>query len=498
MCIRRTLCAVVTALLLSAGSLFAQQDRDVVTITIFNTTDEHGHLLPQVSSGSGNTYGGAANVLTWLVERERYDPEEHILLSGGDNWTGASISTWFEGVPMVQAFNMMAYDASAIGNHEFDFGREQLGFRIEEAQYPYLAANIRYADTGELVEFARPYVILEASGVSVGIVGLTTRSTPNNTNPRNIGDLVFTDYVAALEEFVPQMREDGAEVIVVLGHVCARELVEIAADNAGIADVMFAGHCHQRFSEAVNGITIVASGSRLRSYARITILYDRASGRVVEVEPEIVRVRYVTNEGNPVESEVRLEALIAEWREDADSLLGEEIGYTFTGVERRSSMMGNWVADAWLWAYPHADIALTNWAGFRAPVDSGPITVGDVVTVMPFENRIIEVAISGAQLVANLRCCGGAAAGMTYTRGGRVTLNSQRRFHPDSTYYLLVNDFMYLGGAGYLFDEQDLQAYDTSIHWRQPVIDFTKSLGTSRTRPIEDFLDATARTPRGR
>lgn len=117
---------------------------------------------------------------------------------------------------------------------------------------------------------------------------------------------------------------------------------------------------------------------------------------------------------------------------------------------------------------------------------------------MPFENRIIEVAITGEQLAANLECCGGASGGMTYTSRGRVRLDSNRSFHADSTYYLLINDFMYAGGAGYLFDKQELQAYDTSIQWRQPIIDFTRSLGTSRTRPLEDLVDAAARTPRGR
>ena len=497
---RRTRGAVVigVGMVLLIGPACSHQDSDIVTITIFHTTDEHGHLLPQVPTGSDRTHGGAANLLAWLSDFEGYDSDEHILLSGGDNWTGASISTWFEGAPTVQAFNAIGYDAAAIGNHDFDFGRTEMEQRFAEAEYPYLSANIRYAESGEQVEFAEPYTMLHANGVSVGIVGLTARSTPVTTHPRNVSDLEFTPYVEVLERLVPRMRQQGAEVIVVLGHVCADELVEVARSKPGLADLMLAGHCHERFSEVVNGTPVISSGSRLRSYTRIDLLYDSIIHQVVDVDSDIERVNYDTEAGNPVEPDAELARLIAEWQEEADSLLSERIGYTVTGVERRSPIMGNWVADAWLWAYPHADIALTNWPGFRAAVDSGPITIDDIVGMMPFDNRLIEFAITGADLVANLLCCGGAVGGMTYTANGDVELNATGQFHPDSTYYVLVNDFIGTGGAGYLFHQQGLENYDTSINWRQPVIDYTRFLQTSERRPLEDLVDPAARTPRGR
>jgi len=222
-------------------------------------------------------------------------------------------------------------------------------------------------------------------------------------------------------------------------------------------------------------------------------LYDRGSDRLVKVDQEIVRARYATDEGNPVVPDPSLSAVIEEWRSDADSLLGQQIGFTTNGVERRAPMMGNWVTDAWLWAYPHADIALTNWAGFRAAVDTGAITLGEVVAVMPFENRIIEVAITGEQLKANLECCGGASGGMTYTSRGRVRLNSNRSFHADSTYYLLINDFMYAGGDGYRFAEYDPDAYQTGIDWRQPVIEWISALNTTEADPLDNYLDDTRR-----
>ena len=144
---------------------FVQAQENTVEINILHTGDEHSWMRSfKPSRFTSTLQGGAANIYSWWLENEGYDPDTFLLLSSGDDWTGPAISTWFEGQPMVEAFNLMAYDASAIGNHEFDFGRDVMAQRFEEALYPYLAANIRDAVTGELADFATPYVILELKG----------------------------------------------------------------------------------------------------------------------------------------------------------------------------------------------------------------------------------------------------------------------------------------------------------------------------------------------
>ena len=484
---------VLVALVSLAAPSAAQNTADVVDITIINTADEHGWLQPLVPFGSDSTLGGAANIYSWWVEYEGYDPATHLLLSGGDNWTGPSISTWFAGAPMIEAFNLMGYDASAIGNHEFDFGREVMADRFANANYPYLAANIRDAETGELADFAIPYTLIEVNGVIVGIIGLTTTDTVSTTHPRNIGDLIFTDYDDALEEFVPQMREQGAQIIVGLTHACPNELTNLAVSNGDLIDALFAGHCNWRGSSLVNDVSIMGSGDAWRGYARLTISYDRAAGDIVGFDQAVVEVAYITEDGNPVTPDAEVAALVDEWQAAVDETLAVEIGYTETGIERRSPMMGNWITDAWLWAYPTADVAITNWGGMRQSVEAGPITMGDVVGVLPFDNVLIDVEITGAQLAENLACCGGAVGGIYFVPGAPITFLDGREFDPDATYHVLINDFMYFGGDDYLFSEQDPDAYDTGIQWRQPVIDYTQWLATSPDAPLEGFLDDTVR-----
>lgn len=491
---------------------FAQDDEGPIEITIINTSDEHGWINSFTPFGSDTTYGGAEMIFNWWVAREGYDPADdaYLLLSGGDNWTGPPISTWFEGEPMVELMNWMGYDASVIGNHEYDFGRGVLQDRIAEADFPYLTANTRFADSGEQVDFAEPYVILEAAGVKVGVVGLTTLDTPTSTHPKNIGDLVFIDYAEALEEVVPMVRDEGAEIVVVNTHACVGDLIGLAENLSVEVDAMFAGHCNEMDVEEIAGIPILGSGWAWRSYARLTLEFEPAEGMVTGYDADVVSVEYPA-----VRPNADVLALVDPWQEKVEAELGTEVGYLANDMPRQSWLQANWVTDAWLWYYPSADVAITNFGGLRQEVLAGPVTVGDIVGVLPFENRIVEVQITGAELAENLAVAGGAVGGIRYTmlldgeeltefdRHAEPNPNMEvviefldgREFDPDALYSVLVNDFMYSGGDGYLFGEQDPNGYDTGIQWRQPVIDWTVSLDTTEADPLENYLDAEPRGP---
>ncbi len=470
-------------------------------VTILHTNDEHGWLQPYMAYGSPITEGGVANLMSRFREIEGYDPDapdSFLLLSSGDNWTGPSISTWFEGEPVVEVMNAMGYDVSVIGNHEFDFGRDVLNQRIAEADFPFLSANIYYTDTTTLADFATPYIIKEVNGVDVGLVGLTTTSTPWTTHPKNITDLTFGDYEEALRREVPNMRAEGADLIIVVGHVCSSELAPLAeaVSDLDIA-VMQGGHCHDTVVEEVNGTLIIESHWAWRAYGKTELYLHPTTHEVLAYVHEVILNEYITDEGNPVTPDPEIEAIVDYWQDEADAVMGEVVGYTETGLPRRSWTQVNYVLDSWLWAYGTADFAISNWGGFRADIDAGDITVGDIVGVLPFENRIVDCAITGAQLVENLECCGGAVAGFTYTYHtvgeqtivDSVTLPDSSPLDMDAIYHVLVNDFMYAGGDGYLFETQDPEAYDTGIQWRQPVIDWTKAQNTSVDSPIDPLID---------
>jgi 2',3'-cyclic-nucleotide 2'-phosphodiesterase (5'-nucleotidase family) len=342
-----------------------------------------------------------------------------------------------------------------------------------------------------VADFTQPYALFEVNGVQVGAIGLATLATPSTTNPRNLTGLDFTPYEDALREFVPEMREQGAQVVVALTHVCMDELADLARATDGLVDAMFAGHCNETGTRTVAGTTILGSGTAWRSYARLTLAVDAETGAIVDSDAAVVDVAYPLD-APPVTPDPAIAALVARWETAANAELDEPVAYATESIARQSSAMLNLVTDAWLWAYPAADMTVTNTGGFRQDLPAGTLTRGDIVGMLPFDNTLIAVNVTGAQLLDNLRCCGGAIAGLTVD-GDTATLADGTPLDPDATYTVLINDFMYFGGDGYLFGVQDPDGYDTGINWRQPVFDYLLSLETRADNPLEDWLDTTNR-----
>ncbi|MBT6059163.1 MAG: hypothetical protein HOG51_14085, partial [Gammaproteobacteria bacterium] len=245
-------------------------------LTVLYTNDEHGWME---GTQEGNS---AANLLGLWREKEGYSEDgPFLVLSGGDHWTGPAISTWFEGEGMVELMNSMAYDATAIGNHEFDFGLDNLQQRMEQADYPYLAANINWkpgADSrieeNNLIEFL-PSTILELNDLRIGIAGLSTTETPQATNPINVRELDFTDYEPALRRSVADMTSEDVDMIFVVAHVCMAELEPLAEKIADLnISLIGGGHCNELVAQKVGDTILLEGGSNYRSYAKAKFSYD--------------------------------------------------------------------------------------------------------------------------------------------------------------------------------------------------------------------------------
>jgi 5'-nucleotidase / UDP-sugar diphosphatase len=457
-------------------------------LTILYTNDEHGWMA------ASDERGGAAGMLRRWREDEGYTEDgPFLVLSGGDTFTGPALATWFDGESMIEVLNAMGYDAAAVGNHEFDFGIDGLAARAAEAAFPFLAANITPDDPDHPIgEIVLPYVVQEVGGfpggatVKVGIVGLASVRTPRTTMPTHVAGLTFENYAPALAEVVPQVRADGAEVVVVTSHLCSPELRALTPLAAELEVAMIGGgHCHERFSRVDQDVVLVEGGWQMNAYGRVDLTLDPQTHAVID--------RAVTVKANPAgEGDAAVQAIVDRWQAILDEELLVTIGYTERGIDRNSNAMYNMVTDAWLAFYP-ADVAMSNPGGFRQDIDPGPITLADVVGVLPFDNVLVDVTLTGEQLVASYEHGSRqvAVSGLT-KEGGQYRVNGAP-LDMDATYQVLVNDYMYVGGDGYRFETYDPDAYQTSIDWRQPVIEWIDALETTEADPLDAYLDTARR-----
>lgn len=471
-----------------------------MVISLVGTNDLHGHI------GSLPIFAGYLRNLRAARER---DGGRVVLLDGGDLFQGTLESNLNEGAAVIDGYNALRYDAVAIGNHEFDFGpvgeratprdasddpRGALFARMAEAHFPFLSSNIVEEGTGgtpQTFNFQRSTMI-DAGGLKIGVVGLSTESTPHTTIAANFRGLVAQPLRASLVTEAERLRASGAQLIFVAAHAggscrsfddphdvstCdehdeAFELLNSIPE--GTVQAVVAGHTHAGVAHFVHGVPVIESMSAGAAFGRIDFTVNRATGGVenVQVFPptrfcgvgEHAReCTETTYEGAAVVPDATLTQLFAARFDAANELRHRTLGVTLAADFRRSydseSPLGNLLADWMLAARPGADVAFVNGGGIRANLPSGVLTYGSLYETFPFDNRFAVVQLTGAQLRRVLRDNLGSSGSMLSIAGIRVrascrgaTLNLEitrdngRVVRDPDTLRLLTSDFLATGG----------------------------------------------------
>jgi len=463
---------LIHALLVLAPVVSAQTLREV---TVLYTNDEHG-WMEGMSPGQG-----AANLYRLWQEDEGYDPDgAFLVLSGGDNFTGPAISTWVQGESMVEVMNAMHYDASAIGNHEFDFGLEALATRIRDADYPYLAANIhRRPGAGDMAPDFLPWTMTDVNDMSIAIIGLTTTSTPYVTNPDYVQGLDFTDYEAAVRRVMPAINAESPDLVFIISHVCMDELEPLVARlhdlNIALAG---GGHCNELVAKQIGKTTVLGGGFHFTAYARATLSYDLSTKRLVSAS-------YATARNSGAVADPAIAATISRWSGSFQDILAEPVAWNATALPRGETL-DQLIINSWLETWPSADIAVTNRGGIRTDLPAGEITVSDLVNLLPFENTVVMATVPG-RVIMQAIVEGGrpVIAGLERRDGNWFLSASGQRLAPDQDYVILLNSFMYAGGDNFgAIRDADPDALDTGIHYRQPFQDWLKRQSSSERNPL--------------
>ena len=466
-------------------------------ITLLYTSDEHGWLLPVVEKGV--VTGGAAEALGQLKRNEGHcvgdaaacPSRRTLLLSGGDNYTGPAISSYFAGESMADAMRTMGYSAMAFGNHELDFGRVAFVADRARAGALYLAANVHASDPAIRAEMELPaFQIFERLGARIGVVGLATDTTLTSAMASRFVGVRFEDEEPALVRAIPEAWAAGADAVVLIAHECPDRLLPILARHPDWnLSFVGAGHCHKLLTATSSTTPVVAPGWRFERYVRALLIVDldRPRGeRARRVTPELVTIAHV--EGDPkAPVDAPLAAAIAGWQTKLTRALGEELGYTATGFGKESPEIARWIAGA-LRTELKTDVAIVNTGGIRQELPRGVITKSTVWSILPFDNKLVIVKIKGRDLIADLETPEAGFAGVERTAKG-YRLESGKALDPEATYTVATIDFLYYGGSSFQFLKQDPTPKETGLDWRAPLVDWMHRQKTTPATPLERRVD---------
>ncbi len=472
--------ALLLLLLLQAASLLGAE------LSVLVTGDMHGWLEPQ-RPWPGRILGGAAETMAVWRRDEGYEPgsKRILLVSCGDIATGPAISTIYKGEPTVNAMNLMGYDVSVLGNHEFDFsGLAGLERMRSWAKFPILAANIANAD-GSPWKGLPGTALFEKSGVKIGVVGLIVQNFPQVSSSVDLKGLSYED---VLRNEVPALRAQGAKLIIVATHIPQADLCQLAKKVADLdIPLMLGGHSHELDQKKVGDTWVVSSDKFWDAYSRVDISVDDATGKATVLSSKQV---WMLQDAAKAVADPEVKAEVAKWRKLLDAECGELFGYTATGLKIKWGV-ANMVADAWLARCP-ADISLCNLGGFRQPIPPGEIRSADIIGVLPFANSLLRIKLKGSQISSYIRPGEEVAYGGARRKGDSITLiKTGKPLDPDAVYSVLINSFLY--GISPDLKEADPKPETVSANWRDPVVEWLKANPTGPGRPLESLLDLAPR-----
>ncbi|MFN2520980.1 MAG: bifunctional UDP-sugar hydrolase/5'-nucleotidase [Candidatus Limnocylindria bacterium] len=436
-------------------------------IQILHTNDIHGHMdiNQTVQGGSGSFTQGGLVALGSLVQRQRARaPERTLLLDGGDAWQGTFISNENHGGAITRIMSLLRYDAQAVGNHDFDWGQNELQSRAAEASFPFLAANVLDAG-GNIPPYLRPYVVKDLGLAKVAVLGITNPGSASIVKATSVGGLRFLPAADTVRRYLPELRR-AADLVVVTTHIGVDEDRQLAQDVPGI-DVIVGAHSHTalRAGVTVGKTIIVQTGAYSMNLGHLELVIDPASKRITAAPTRSDELIPVTGGASVDADSSAIAAIVAERRDAAAKYTQRVVGRTASALDapRAECGLGNLITDALLeygrqqnWK---SDIAFYNMAGVRAPLPAGQITYGQLFQVLPFGNVLVNVDLTGQQVRAVLEAASGSA-GRLHIAGGqwayRFSAPAGQRvssasiagapLDPARVYHVVTIDYLLLGG----------------------------------------------------
>ncbi|WP_052356502.1 5'-nucleotidase C-terminal domain-containing protein [[Clostridium] dakarense] len=439
-------------------------------ITILHTNDMHGRF-------QRNDKVIGLDVVAAIKNQTK----NSILVDAGDTTHGLPFVTLSKGQDALDLLNATGYEYMAPGNHDFNYGYERLLELFQNAKVKSgstklrpLAGNIK--KNGESLFKPSAIKVMNVNGkeIKVGFFGMATEETSYKTHPNNVKGLDFEDPRITAKAEVKNLKSQGADVIIALGHIGVDESSEptsedIIRDVDGI-DVFVDGHSHTAFKNGkkVNNTMLVSTGEYLSNLGKVEIEFDE-NNKVVDVDASLIN----KSQASSVTPDPEVESMMKKIEDEQKAALSVKVGKTETHLEGSrdkvrfgETNLGNLITDAML-NETGADVSLTNGGGIRSSIAKGDITKGDIVNVLPFGNFIVTKKLTGAQIkevlefgVENYGVSFGGfphVGGMKYVVDPKQPIGKRivslkvngKNIDMDKTYTVATNDFTAAGGDDY-------------------------------------------------
>ncbi len=441
-------------------SAIAQTD-EKVKITILHVNDTY-----QFSPVDGGKSGGLARVLT-IKKKVLAENPNTLFTLGGDTISPSVETRTYRGAQMIDAWNALGLDYSVFGNHEFDVKKDELKSRIAESKFTWLGANVFDKTTEKIFADTPPFVIRSVGGIKIGFIGLLL---PEAKETSSMDDTIeVRDYCTVARELVPKMKAAGANVVIGLTHMFMWEDKGLA--GCANFDLILGGHEHTLLQSSASGTPIFKMTADAREVGKFDLYFDKKTGKFESMDWQIIPV-------TPDIADAPEFSSVADKYKELVDKLAVKVGETSVPLDALSESnrtketnIGNFIADAYRNA-ANADVALVNGGSIRADLsyNPGPLTKRDVLSMLPFNNPIVKIEVTGKMLLDALEHGVARSAedhepgrfpqvsGMSFTfdagrlPGQRVleVYVGGKRLMEDAAYTLATSDFLVTkSGDGY-------------------------------------------------
>jgi 2',3'-cyclic-nucleotide 2'-phosphodiesterase/3'-nucleotidase len=418
------------------------------TFTIYSLNDTHGALE---EDASGSTYQAGVANLDWAIKNDVDYNDYRVLLSAGDMSQGTGISNISKGQAMMESMNAMNFDAMTIGNHEFDWGTDVIEEMEETAEFPFLGINILNKDDGEIVDFSQASTIVEKGQLKVGIVGSIYANIRSDIFEEMIQDIDFVDDSELVMDEAERLKtEEDCDVVVVLSHQGGDTSSVNSWMNDDNISGIFGGHDHlfTNDSNSDKSCYFLEAGSSGKGYAKLSFQLNEEDGEYSITSGSYTQLDeydcyYATS---PV-----VESIVAKWDYLAGKELDEILGYRDRSFTK--SMLGRMVCDSMMYYAEYEAgvddimVAVHNYGGIRSTWDSDTqndqgtydITYNDVYEVMPFDNKVQMISLTGTELIS---ACSSSYHSSNYIKDGTDYYCGDILIDREEDYNVLAVDYM--------------------------------------------------------